>query len=609
MREATAGQTTKTQIANPIMTIKQINVPDIGDFDDVEVIDVLVSPGDTIDKEDSLISLESDKATMEVPSTHSGTVKEVKVKVGDKVSEGSPILTLEVAQEAEQTSNTQPTDSASTEAGKKQAPQQPESTPSSRPAPSTNADMHAEVLVLGAGPGGYTAAFRAADLGKRVILVERYPRLGGVCLNVGCIPSKALLHVAQVIDETRDMKQWGVDFGGAPKIDKDKLVNWKNSVVERLTGGLEGLAEKRGVQVVQGKGQFISPGELAVETGNGNKTISFDSAIIAAGSQATKLPQLPDDDPRILDSTSALELPAITGDLLVVGGGIIALEMATVYHALGVNVSVAVRSGTLLSGLDKELVAPLRKRISKLYDDIHFHTEVDKVETGNKGITVHFKGEGAPEPKRFDYILVAVGRRSNGDKIGCDKAGIHVNEKGFIAVDKQMRTNVSHIFAIGDIVGDPQLAHKASHEGKVAAEVAAGLKSAFDAKVIPSVAYTDPEVAWVGLTEPEAKSQGLNYGKGVFPWSASGRSLSLGRDEGLTKLLFDKDSGRLIGMGVVGPNAGELIAEGTLAIEMGADAQDIGLTIHPHPTLSESVMMAAEAFEGTITDLYLPKKD
>lgn len=595
------------------MTIEQINVPDIGDFEDVDVIEVLVSPGDKVQQEDPLISLESDKATMEVPSPRSGTVKELQVKVGDKVSEGLPILTLEVDAAAATEKPAAQTKAVESDQEPRQqtAPERqtpPTTEKQKAPAGSaSDADMHAEVLVLGAGPGGYTAAFRAADLGKRVILVERYPRLGGVCLNVGCIPSKALLHVAQVIDETRDMKERGVDFGGAPAIDKGKLVGWKSSVVDRLTSGLEGLAEKRQVQVVQGSGQFVSPGKLEVATDNGNKTISFDNAIIAAGSQATKLPQLPNDDPRILDSTSALELPDIKGELLVVGGGIIALEMATVYHALGMNVTVAVRSGNLLSGLDRELVAPLRKRISGLYQAIHFRTEVDHVETKDQGLLVHLKGENAPQPKQFDYILVAVGRKSNGHKIGCDKAGVHVDDKGFIQVDKQMRTNVSHIFAIGDIVGEPLLAHKASHEGKVAAEVAAGQKSAFDARVVPSVAYTDPEVAWVGVTEPEAKQQGLHYGKGVFPWNASGRSLSLGRDEGLTKILFDKDSGRIIGMGVVGPYAGELIAEGTLAIEMGADAQDIGLTIHPHPTLSESVMMAAESFEGTITDLYIPK--
>lgn len=588
------------------MTIEQITVPDIGDFENVDVIEVLVSPGARVNKEDSLIALESDKATMEVPSPMAGVVKELKVKVGDKVSQGSVILSLDAeqggttpqaGQQAEQQTATD-----STQAAARTATAQPISRPSA-----TGATKHAEVLVLGAGPGGYTAAFRAADLGKQVVLVERHAQLGGVCLNVGCIPSKALLHVAQVIEETHAMTERGVDFGGAPSIDSKKLVDWKNQVVTRLTSGLERIAEKRQVHVVRGSAMFVSPGELEVTGSNGKQTITFDSAIIAAGSQAIKLPQLPADDPRILDSTSALELPDIKGDLLVIGGGIIALEMATVYHALGATVTVAVRSGELLSGLDKELVAPLRKRIGKLYKNIHYHTEVEKVDAGGKQLTVHFSGDGAPEPARFDYILAAVGRRSNGDKIGCENAGVHVDDKGFITVDKQMRTNVSNIFAIGDITGDPLLAHKASHQGKVAAEAAAGLKSVFDVRAIPSVAYTDPEVAWVGLTEPEAKAQGLNFGKGVFPWYASGRSLSLGRDEGLTKLLFDKESGRIIGMGVVGPNAGELIAEGTLAIEMGADAQDIALTIHPHPTLTESVMMAAEIFEGTITDLYLPK--
>jgi dihydrolipoamide dehydrogenase len=583
------------------MAIVEVKVPDIGDFQNVDVIEVLVKPGDFIMPEDSLITLESDKATMEVPSPHGGEVKELIVKIGDKVSEGTPILTMEVATAEEEEEEPEEEEQASpaTEVEKEEKPQ----TPTAQVA--TEGEIQTEVVVLGAGPGGYTAAFRAADLGKQVVLIERYPSLGGVCLNVGCIPSKALLHVAQIIHEAAEMREWGVEFGD-PRINVNKLVDWKNTVVGKLTGGLAGLAVKRNVKVIQGVGKFISPNQIQVETAEGTVTVSFEQAIIAAGSQAIKLPNLPNDDPRILDATAALELPKIDGELLVIGGGIIALEMATVYHALGSKVTIAVRSDTLMSGLDKDLVKPLQTRIQKQYENIFFNTQVNRVEADDNGFTVYFSGEET-QSKRFDNILVAVGRRSNGDRIGAENAGVTIDDKGFIPVDKQQRTNVPHIFAIGDIIGHPQLAHKASHEGKVAAEVIAGIKSAFDARVIPSVAYTDPEIAWAGLTEPEAKAQGINYGKGVFPWLASGRSLSIGRDEGLTKILFDKDTGRMIGIGITGTNAGELISEGALAIEMGADAQDIGLTIHPHPTLSETVMMAAEAFEGTITDLYVPK--
>ena len=586
------------------MVIEDIKVPDIGDFENVDVIEVLVSAGDRVGQEDPLITLESDKATMDVPSPMNGIVKEVKVKVGDKVSQGSVILSLETQDAGQQSAQSEASQKTQTPPATRQqaaSQKQPQKSASQK-----SGDIHAEVLVLGAGPGGYSAAFRAADLGKQVVLVERYPRLGGVCLNVGCIPSKALLHVANVIEESQAMQAWGVDFGGKPEINTTKLVGWKNSVVERLTSGLETMAQKRQVQVVHGRGKFKSPAELGVSTAQGDISITFDNAIVAAGSQARKLAQLPSDDVRILDSTSALELPDINGEVLVIGGGIIALEMATVYHALGAKITLAVHSGALLSGLDKELVAPLRKRIDKRYENIYFNTEVQKVDPGDDGLTVYFKGLNAPEPKRFDYILVAVGRRPNSDVIGADNAGIFVDKKGFITVDKQMRSNVANIFAIGDITGDPLLAHKASHQGKIAAEVTAGLRSAFDARVIPSVAYTDPEIAWAGITEPEARAQGLDYGKAVFPWNANGRSLSLGRDEGLTKMIFDNASRRIIGMGVTGPNAGELIAEAALAIEMGADAQDIALTIHPHPTLTESVMMAAEMFEGTITDLYVP---
>lgn len=464
----------------------------------------------------------------------------------------------------------------------------------------------AEVLVLGSGPGGYTAAFRAADLGKKVVLVEREENLGGVCLNVGCIPSKALLHAAKVIDEAEFMSANGVDFG-KPKIDLTKLRGWKDSVVKKLTGGLKMLAKQRKVEVVQGTGKFTGPNELIVEGPNGKSTITFENAIIAAGSEPVRLPFLPD-DPRIIDSTGALELKETQGEMLVLGGGIIGLEMATVYNALGAKITVVELMDSLIPGADKDIVAPLQKRISKHYK-ILLKTKVTKVEAKKDGLWVTFEGEQAPkEPVRFDRILAAVGRRPNGKLIDAEKAGVKVDERGFIAVDKQLRTNVPHIFAIGDIVGQPMLAHKASNEARVAAEVIAGKKHYFDPRCIPSVAYTDPEIAWVGVTETEAKEKGIKYGKGVFPWAASGRSLGQGRDEGQTKIIFDEETHRVIGAGIVGPNAGELIAELGLAIEMGCDAEDIALTIHPHPTLSESVAMATEVFEGTVTDLYIPKK-
>ena len=469
-------------------------------------------------------------------------------------------------------------------------------------------DFHAEVLVLGAGPGGYTAAFRAADLGKNVMLVERWPSLGGVCLNVGCIPSKALLHAAKVIDETRAMGAHGISFA-EPSIDIEKLRGWKDGVVKRLTGGLAGLAKQRKVTVVPGIGRFVSMNQLEVRSEDGgSKIVSFEQAIIAAGSEPVRLPFIPHDDPRVIDSTGALELDGIPQRLLVIGGGIIGLEMATVYHALGAKVTVVELMDQIIPGADKDIVTPLMKRISKQYEAIHLKAKVTKVDANGQGLTVHFEGGSAPATDTFDRILVAVGRRPNGKLIGAENAGIAVDAHGFIPVDRQMRTNVPHIFAIGDIVGQPMLAHKAVHEGKVAAETTAGKNAFFDAKVIPSVAYTDPEVAWVGMTENEARAKGLKYGKGVFPWAASGRSLSLGRDEGLTKVLFDEATEQIIGCSIVGPSAGDLIAEAALAIEMGADAQDIGLTIHPHPTLSETIGMAAEAFEGTITDLYMPKK-
>ncbi len=588
-------------------TIQEIKVPDIGDFKGVEIIEVLVSAGNSVSAEEPLIALESDKATMEVPSPASGTVAEVKVKVGDKVSEGDLILTMDVAGEG---AGDTPVPEPSKKEEKK-APKEEKKAPPTAPQPAAKStaegDLHAEVLVLGSGPGGYSAAFRAADLGKKTVLVERYETLGGVCLNVGCIPSKALLHAAKVIGEAKEMAENGIVFG-EPSIDASKLAAWKSTVVGKLTKGLTGLAKQRKVEVVTGVGAFISPNQLAVETGAGRKVVSFDQAIIAAGSQAAKIPGFPYDDPRVIDSTGALELDGIPKRLLVVGGGIIGLEMADVYAALGSKITVVELLDGLMPGTDRDLVRPYQKFAEKKFDKIFVSTKVTKMTAEKEGIRVAFEGKDAPAEDMFDKVLVAVGRSPNGKKIGAENAGITVDERGFIAVDKQQRTNVPHIFAIGDIVGQPMLAHKSTHEGKVAAEVAAGLNSVFDARVIPSVAYTDPEVAWVGVTETEAKEKKIKYGKGGFPWAASGRSLSLGRDEGMTKLLFDEDTDRLIGAGIVGPNAGDLIAEATLAIEMGCDASDIGLTIHPHPTLSETIGFAAEAFEGTITDLYMPKK-
>ncbi|MCB1714201.1 MAG: dihydrolipoyl dehydrogenase [Candidatus Competibacteraceae bacterium] len=581
--------------------LQDIVVPDIGDFKDVDVIEVLVAPGDSVNKDDSLITLESDKASMDIPSPVAGTVKELKVSVGDKVAQGALILVMEVAGAAPKAASAEP------------AGQQSSAKASSAvPAPTAdsfggNADIQTEVVVLGSGPGGYTAAFRAADLGKKTVLIERYPTLGGVCLNVGCIPSKALLHAAKVIDEAASFKSHGISFE-APKIDIDGLRSWKDSVVKKLTGGLAGLAKQRKVQTVQGYGKFLDPHHIEVDN-NGEKTvIGFEQCIIAAGSLPVKLPFIPD-DPRIIDSTGALELDGIPEHMLVIGGGIIGLEMATVYHALGSKITVVEMLDGLMAGADKDIVKPYHNRIKKRYNNIWLETRVTAVEASEEGLKVSFEGKNAPpEACVYDRILLSVGRTPNGKKIDADKAGVVVDERGFIPVDSQQRTNIGHIFAIGDIVGQPMLAHKAVHEGKTAAEVCAGHNSHFDAKVIPSVAYTDPEVAWVGVTETEAKAQGLKIGKGVFPWAASGRSLSLGRDEGITKLIFDEDSGRIIGAGIVGPNAGDLIAEVALAIETHCDAADIGLTVHPHPTLSETVAMAAEAFEGTITDLYMPKK-
>lgn len=578
------------------MALKTITLPAMGDFKSVEVIEVLVAVGDAISLDQPLLTLESDKASMDVPSTSAGVVKTLQVKVGDKISAGAALLTVETAVEE------------TADAGADTAAASPAPVPAAASAdiPVETAPLQTDVVVIGAGPGGYTAAFRAADLGLKVILVERYPDLGGVCLNVGCIPSKALLHLAQVITETQHAEQCGLHWQ-APTIELEQMRAWKTAVVKRLTGGLSGLAKKRKVQVVQGVAQFVTPQRLQVETPTGQMQIGFKQAIIAVGSEVTKIPGIPYDDPRIMDSTGALALADIPKSLLVIGGGIIGLEMATVYQALGTQITVVELLDGLIPGCDPDLVKPLHQRIAKRYQAIYLKTKVTRIEAEAAGLAVYFEGETAPAKQVFDRVLVAVGRRPNGAKVGAVNAGVEVDARGFIRVDKQQRTNVPHIFAIGDVVGQPMLAHKAVHEGKVAAEVCAGLNSAFDAQVIPAVAYTDPEVAWVGITETEAKAAHRDYGKGVFPWAASGRALSLGREDGFTKILFDAQTHRVIGMGIVGPHAGDLIAEGALAIEMGCDAEDIGLTIHPHPTLSETVAMAAEAFAGTLTDLYLPR--
>jgi dihydrolipoamide dehydrogenase len=570
----------------------EVKVPDIGGFDNVPVIEVLVKPGDAIVVDQPLISLESDKATVEVPAPIAGVVAEVKVAVGDKVSEGAVILTLAEATVA-------PASPA-----QRAATNQP-AIPAPVVAPTGREDLHAEVLVLGAGPGGYTAAFRAADLGKKVVLVDRWATLGGVCLNVGCIPSKALLHAAKVLDEAHEASEFGITFA-KPKVDIDRLRAWKDGVVARLTGGLFQLAKARRVTVVTGYGKFASPKSVIVETTEGQRTITFDTAIIAAGSEPVTLPFIPN-DPRVIDSTGAVELASVPKRMLVLGGGIIGLEMATVYHALGAKITIAEFMDQLIPGADRDIVQPLFKRLEARYEKIRLKTKVTAVEAKKDGLHVTFETPTGEVKDVFDRLLVAVGRRPNGKKIAAEVAGVVVDERGFIPVDKQQRTNVPGIFAIGDVVGQPMLAHKATHEARVAAEVAAGLKSAFDALVIPAVAYTDPEVAWVGLTETEAKTKGIAVEKGVFPWAASGRSLAIGREEGLTKALFDKE-GRLVGAAMVGTNAGELIAEATLAIEMGADGVDIGHTIHAHPTLTETFALAAEMYEGTITDLIAPKK-
>lgn len=582
----------------------EVRVPALGDFKDVPVIAVLVSIGQRVEENEALVTLESDKATMDVPTPFAGTVREVAIKVGERVAEGTLLARIEAVAGEPDSVPEAPAPAAP-------APATPESAPtvkiqalasSDEPA----ADVHFPLVVLGAGPGGYTAAFRAADLGLKVGLIERWPTLGGVCLNVGCIPSKALLHAAAVIEEAASMGNAGIGFG-APQVDLERLGAWKNRIVSRLTSGLNALAKQRKVDVIRGEASFVSPHRLRVVRDGAATIVGFDQCIVAAGSEPIAMPGAPV-DPRVIDSTGALALGGLPKHLLVVGGGIIGLEMATVYRALGSKVTVVELAPSLIPGCDRDLVRPLEKRLKAQYEAIHTGTKVTGIEAAPDALKVRFEGPGAPAEQAFDRVLVAIGRRPNGRLIGAEAAGIVVDARGYLPVDRQMRTNVPHIFAIGDIVGQPMLAHKATHEAKVAAEVASGLKRAFDARVIPSVAYTDPEIAWVGLTETEAQARGIAFGKGAFPWIASGRSLALGREDGFTKLLFDPESHRVLGAGIVGTNAGELIAEVALAIEMGADAHDIGLTVHPHPTLGETVAFAAEAFEGTLTDLYLPRK-
>ena len=585
----------------------EAKVPDIGNYHDVPVIELLVQPGDVVKKDQGLVTLESDKATMEVPAPVAGVVKALRVKLDDKVSEGAVIALIEAA-EVGGGKATPASPPASVAAPASPAPAVAAAT---APGPAADAgraaDIECALLVLGAGPGGYTAAFRAADLGLDVVLVERYASLGGVCLNVGCIPSKALLHTAEVIDAAAAMAAHGVSFG-APKLDLDQLRAFKDGVVGRLTGGLAGMARQRKVRVLQGSGTFVSPHELEVRTGEGGKRVRFAQAIVAAGSQALKLPGFPWDDPRVMDSTDALALAGIPASLLVVGGGIIGLEMACVYAALGSAVTVVELAEQLMPGCDADLVKPLQQRLAKRLAGIHLRTRVAQAVAKKDGIHVVFEGESKPAREVYDRVLVAVGRVPNGQRIGAEAAGVVVDARGYIAVDAQMRSNVPHIFAIGDIVGNPMLAHKATHEAKLAAEVAAGHRREWIARVIPSVAYTDPEIAWVGVSEREAKEQGLAVEAARFPWAASGRALGMDRSEGFTKLVFDARTHRVVGGGIVGPHAGDLIAEVALAIEMGAEAADIGHTIHPHPTLSETVAMAAELFEGSITDLIAPKK-
>jgi dihydrolipoamide dehydrogenase len=586
-------------------------VPDIGGHGDVPVIEILVAVGDTVRKDQGLVTLESDKATMEVPAAADGVIKALKVKLGDTVSEGSVIAVIEGATSAGATKPAAPAP-AKAEAPASAAPVAKAEPAAPAPQAATSsgrkADIDCAMVVIGAGPGGYTAAFRSADLGLDTVLVERYATLGGVCLNVGCIPSKALLHAAEVIDQAAHASDYGVDFG-KPKLNLDKLREYKDKVVGQLTKGLAGMAKQRKVRAVQGVAKFLSPNELEITAADGStQLLRFAHCIIAAGSQPVKLPSFPWGDPRIMDSTDALNLAEVPKKLLVVGGGIIGLEMATVYRALGADVTVVEFMAQLIPGADADLVKPLADRLKKQGVAIHLKTKVVEAKAQKNGIACTFEGESIPEAKLFDRVLVAVGRSANGAKLDADKAGVRVGERGLIPVDAQMRTNVRHIFAIGDLVGQPMLAHKATHEGKLAAEVAAGEKKEWVARVIPSVAYTDPEIAWVGVTETEAKAKGLKVGVGKFPWAASGRAIGLSRTEGFTKLVFDEDSHRVIGGGIVGVHAGELISEIALAIEMGCEVHDIGHTIHPHPTLGESVGMAAEVYDGSITDLYLPKK-
>ncbi len=599
----------------------ELKVPDIGGYDDVPVIELLVAVGDTVTKDQGLVTLESDKATMEVPASAAGKIVELKVKVGDKLSEGSVVAILEpvgAAAEAPKAAASQAAPASAPVAAPAPQAKPVEAAPPAAPAPTPaagsgrKADFECRMLVLGAGPGGYTAAFRSADLGLDTVLVERYATLGGVCLNVGCIPSKALLHAAAVVDEAAHASDYGIDFG-KPKITLDKLREYKDKVVGQLTKGLTGMAKQRKVRVVEGVGKFVSPNEVEVDGKDGKKLVRFEQCIIAAGSQAVKLPGFPWDDKRVMDSTDALDLVDVPKKLLVVGGGIIGLEMATVYRALGSEVTVVEFMDQLMPGADLDLVKPLADRLKKQGVAVHLRTKANGTEAQKNGLKVSFENAEAGKPAAidaqvFDRVLVAVGRAPNGGKIDAGKAGVNVTERGFIPVDRQMRTNVPHIFAIGDLVGNPMLAHKATHEGRLAAEVAAGEKKEWVARAIPSVAYTDPEIAWVGVTETEAKAKGLKVGIGKFPWAASGRAIGIGRTEGFTKLVFDEDTHRIIGGGIVGVHAGDLISEIGLAIEMGCEVHDIGHTIHPHPTLSESVGMAAEVYDGTITDLYIPKK-
>lgn len=584
------------------MALIRVAVPDIGEFEDVEVIEILVEVGQRVAREDSLVTLESDKASVEIPSPYEGVVREILVSLGDRVSEGAPMVAMEVA------------DDARPEAGELRVHEK-KASEGARPVTTAEARAgaartrgpsdHAEIAVLGGGPGGYTAAFRAADLGRQVTLIEREATLGGVCLNVGCIPSKALLHIAGVMEEVAALRDQGVHYG-EPEIDLGRIRSHKDGVVGALTGGLARLAKQRGIEVLRGTGRFANPNALEIETPDGVRPLTFDTAIVAVGSRSVGIPDFPHDDPRVMDSTAALELGEIPERLLVVGGGIIGLEMATVYQALGSRITVVELLDDLMTGVDPDLVRPLRKRLEARFENLFTGTKVSALRARDDGIWVSLEGESAPAEDRFDRVLVAVGRRSNGDRIRAEHAGVHLDERGFIPVDERRRTNVPHIYAIGDVTGPPLLAHKATHEGKTAAEVIAGLPAAFDRGAIPSVAYTDPEIAWMGLGEQEARAQGIEVQVARFPWSASGRALGAGRSEGFTKLIFSATDGSLLGAGITGVHAGELIAETVLALEMGADAEDLGLTIHPHPTLSESVGMAAEVAHGTVTDLYLP---